>query len=94
MDESGLELRRVVRKELLDGTKMLKKLSDAFKDLLQNKSSFDLEFRYSKARKVAAQAVKMSKKRSCEEFGRQLDSNYLSANKVFWLPFADCEGKV
>ena len=56
---------------------------DAFKALLQNRSSSDLQSRYSETRKSAAQAVKMFKERSWDEFGRQLDSNYLSANKVF-----------
>ena len=34
---------------------------DAFKVLLQSKSSSDLQSRYSEIRKTAAQAVKMSK---------------------------------
>ena len=37
---------------------------DAFKALLQNKSSSDLQSRYSEVRKAAAQAVKKSKERS------------------------------
>ena len=47
----------------------------AFKTLLQNRSSSDLQSRYSEARKAAAQTVKMFKERSWEEFDRQLDSN-------------------
>ena len=35
-------------------------------------------------RKAATLAVKKSKEKSWEEFGRRLDSNYFSANKVFW----------
>ena len=54
---------------------------DAFK--IQDRSSFDLQLRYTEARKTATSAVKKSKK-SWEEFGRRLASNYFSANKVFW----------
>ena len=43
-----------------------------------------MHLRYSEARKAAALAVKKSKEKTWEEFGRQLDSNYKSANKVFW----------
>ena len=35
----------------------------------------------------------MSKERSWEEFGRRLDSNYLSANKVFWQIIRRLRGK-
>ena len=66
---------------------------DALKALLQSRSSSDLQFRYSEARKSAAQAVKMSKERSWEEFGRWLDSNYSSANKVFWQTIRRVRGK-
>ena len=51
---------------------------------MQNRSSSDLQSQYSEARKAAAQAVKVSKERSLGEFGRRLDSNYSSANKIFW----------
>ena len=57
---------------------------DAFKAWLQNRSSSDLLYRYTEARKAATLAVKKSKEKSWEEFGRRLDSNYFSANKVFW----------
>ena len=50
-----------------------------FRDRVQ-----DTQFRYSEARKSAAQTAKMSKERSWEEFGRRLHSNYSSAKKVFW----------
>ena len=66
---------------------------DAFKALLQNRSSSDLQCQYSEARNAAAQAVKMSKTRSWEKFGRRLDSNYSSANKVFWLTIRQLRGK-
>ena len=62
------QLRMVVRKEHLSGTKMLQKLTEQrkmrLKALLQNRSSFDLQSRYSEARKVATQVVKMSKEYS------------------------------
>ena len=57
---------------------------DAFKALLQNRSSSDLQSLYSEVRKAAAQAVEISKERSWEEFGQGLASNYSSANKIFW----------
>ena len=57
---------------------------DAFKVLLQNKSFSDLQSRYSEVQKAAAQAVKISKEHSSEEFGCRLDPNYSSENKVFW----------
>ena len=44
---------------------------DAFKALLQNKSSSNLQSRYLEARKAAARAVKMSKERFWEKFGRR-----------------------
>jgi len=55
VDESGWELRGIVRREHPGGTKMLKKLfkqrkMHAFKALLQNKSSSDLQSRYTEAR--------------------------------------------
>ena len=64
---------------------------DAFKALIQNRSSSDLQFWCSEAQKSAAQAVKMSKERTWEEIGRRWDSSYSSANKVFWQTtvFAD-----
>ena len=56
--------------------KAIRTKKDAFKALLQNRSSSDLQSRYSEAQKAAAQAVKVSKERSWEELGCQLDSNY------------------
>ena len=56
---------------------------DAFKALFQSRLSFYLQFRYSKTQKDTALIVKMSKKRSWEELGRRLDSNYSSTIKVF-----------
>ena len=37
--------------------------------------------------------VKKSKEKSREEFGRRLDSNYFSANKVFWQTIRRLRGK-
>ena len=56
---------------------------DAFKALLQNRLSSDLQSRYTEARKAATSAVKKSKEKSWKELGRRLDSKYFSANKVF-----------
>ena len=66
---------------------------DAFKAWLQDRSSSDLQSRYTEARKAATSAVKKSKKKSWEEFGRWLDSNYFSANKVFWQTIRRLRGK-
>ena len=65
----------------------------AFKALLQNRSSPELQLRYSEACKAATLAVKRSKERSWEEFGRRLDDNYTSANKVFWQTIRRLRGK-
>ena len=66
---------------------------DAFKTWLQDRSSSDLQSRYNEARKVATLAVKKSKEKSWEEFGRWLDANYFSANKVFWQTIRRLRGK-
>ena len=55
--------------------------------------SSDLQSRYSEAQKAATLAVKKSKEKSWEEFGRQLDSNYFLANKVFWQTIHRLRGK-
>ena len=49
---------------------------DAFKAWLQDRSSSDLQSRYTEARKAATSAVKKSKEKSWEEFGCPLDSNH------------------
>ena len=73
MDESGLEWRRIVTKEHLGGTwwnldvkEAIRAKKDAFMALLQNKSTSDLQSRYSEAQEATALAVKMSKERSWE----------------------------
>ena len=42
---------------------------------------------------MATTAVKKSMEKSWEEFGRRLDSNYFSANKVFWQTIRRLRGK-
>ena len=49
--------------------------------------------RYTEARKAATSAVQKSKEKSWEEFGRRLDSNYFSANKVSWQTIRRLRGK-
>ena len=66
---------------------------NAFKAWLQDRSSSDLQSRYTEARKAATSAVKKSKEKSWEEFGRRLVSNYFSANKVFWQTIRRLRGK-
>ena len=58
--------------------------TDTFKTLLQDKSSSDLQSGYIEARKAATSAIKKSKEKPWEEFGYRLNSNYFSANKLFW----------
>ena len=59
---------------------MLNKLSEqqneAFKVLLQNTLSPNLQSRYSDAQNAVTLAVKMSKESIWEKFGRRLDSKY------------------
>ena len=66
---------------------------DAFKAWLQDRSSSDLQCRYTDAQKVATSAVKKSKEKSWEKFGRRLDCNYFSANEVFWQTIRRLRGK-
>ena len=66
---------------------------EAFKAWLRNRSSSNLQSRYTEARKAATLAIKKSKEKSWEEFGRRLDSNYFSANKVFWQTIRRLLGK-
>ena len=65
----------------------------AFKALLQDRSSSDLQSRNTGARKMATSAVKKSKEKLWEEFGFRLDSNYFSANKGFWQTIRHLRGK-
>ena len=75
------------------GKEAIRAKKDAFKALLQNTSSSDSQSRYTEARKVATLAVKKSKEKSWEKFGRRLDSNYFLANKVFWQTIRRLRGK-
>ena len=95
VDVSVLEGRRVVRKELLGGTKKLKKLfvrKVAYKAWLANKSSLELRSQYSEARKAAATKVKLSKERAWKEFGERLNDDFKTA-KCSDKPFAVCVEK-
>ena len=64
MNESGLKWRQIARKEHFGETRILKlsKQKNAFKALLQNKSSSDLQFRYFEVREAAALPVKTFQK--------------------------------
>ena len=73
--------------------KAIRAKKDAFKAWLQDRSSSDLQSRYTEVRKATTPAVKKSKEKSWEEFGRRLDSNYFSANKVFWQTIRRLRGK-
>ena len=86
-----------MRKKHLGETKRLKKLFEQRKmrsrpchrtdrHLICNHSTL-------RARKAATLAVKKSKKKSWEEFGRRLDSNDFSENKVFWQTVRRLRGK-
>ena len=65
----------------------------AFRAWLTNKSSEQLQLRYSAARKTAATIVKKSKEKSWEEFGQKLDTDYRLANKVIWQTMRRLRGK-
>ena len=57
----------------------------AFRAWLTNSwLSEQLCLRYSAARKTAATIVKQSKEKPWKEFGQKLNTEYRSANKVFW----------
>ena len=65
----------------------------AFRAWLTNKSSEQLRLRYCAARMTAATIVKQSKEKSWKEFGQKLDTDYRSANKVFWQIIRRLHGK-
>ena len=60
---------------------------------MNNRSAPDLRNRYSEAKKAAALAVRQSKKKAWEEFGRQLEGNFKMANKLFWKTVRHLRGK-
>ena len=65
----------------------------AYKTWLANKSSLELRWQYSEARKAAATKVKLSKERAWKEFGERLDDDFKTANKVFWQTIHRLRGK-
>ena len=65
---------------------------DAFKALFKDRSLSDFQSRYTEERKAATSVVNKFKK-SWEELDRRLDSNYFSANKVFWQTIRRIRGK-
>ena len=52
-----------------------------------------MQSRYIEARKTATSAVTKAKEKSWEELDCRLDSNYFSANKVFWQTIRRLRGK-
>ena len=66
---------------------------EAYKAWLHDKSSVPLHLRYTKARKAAAQTVKLSKEKTWKDFGEKLESDYRSANKVFWQTIRRLRGR-
>ena len=49
--------------------------------------------RYSAARKIVITIVKYFKEKSWKEFGQKLDTDYRSANKIFWQTIRRLRGK-
>ena len=73
--------------------KAIRAKKTAFRAWLINKSSEQLRLRYSTARKTAANIVKQSKEKSWKEFGQWLNTEYRSANKVFYKTICRLRGK-
>ena len=71
----------------------IRTMKDTIKALFQDRTLSDLQSWYTETLQAATSAVKKSKEKSWEEFGRRLDSNYFSANKVFWLTIRRLRGK-
>jgi hypothetical protein len=65
---------------------------EAFKSWLNSKT-VHMRALYSEARKTAASAVKAAKAKCWEMFGMKLESNYGTANKVFWQTIRRLRGK-
>ena len=80
-------------KRLKERSKRLKEKRLKERSLLRDRSSSDLQSRYTETRKAVTSAIKKSKEKSLEEFGCRLDSNYFSANKVFWQTIRRLRGK-
>ena len=64
-----------------------------FRVCLTNKSFKQLRLRYSAESKISATIAKQSKKKSWKEFGKKLNTDYRSANKVFWQTIRPLRGK-
>ena len=77
-----------------DVIEVIRAKKDAFKALLQNRSSSDLQFRFFKAQKSAAQAVRMSKERFWEKFVVGWIPTIHRQIKYFGRSFATCVEKV
>ena len=60
---------------------------------LTNKSSEQLCMQYSAAHKTVAIIVNQSKEKLWKEFGQKLDTDYNSANKIFWQTICYLHGK-
>ena len=65
----------------------------AYKAWLANKSSLELRWQYSEARKAAATKGKLSKERAWKEFGERLGDDFKIAHKVFWQTIHRLSGK-
>jgi len=62
---------------------IVKEKKNAFVKWLNDKSDSN-RLVYIRAKKSASEAVKKAKKTSWERFGEEMESNYRSANKIFW----------
>ena len=71
----------------------IRRKKTAFRAWLTNKSSEQLRLLYYVACKIAAKIVKQSKEKPWEVFGQKLDTDYRSANKVFWKTIHHLRGK-
>ena len=64
-----------------------------YKAWLANKLSVELRSQYSEARRTAATKVKLSEERARKEFGKWLDDDFQTANKVVWKTICRLRGK-
>ena len=70
--------------------KAIRAKKSTFRAWSTNKSSEQLRLRHFAEHKTAATIVKQSNEKLCEEFGQKLDTDYRSANTVFFKPYAGC----
>ena len=87
---NGIEWRAIVRKEHLGGIKRLKKLFEQRKMCSKPCHRIDRNLICNPG---TLRRKNKSKEKSWEEFGRRLNSNYFSANKVFWQTICRLRGK-